>query len=35
MLLMFGKGVRFNWIGKDSLFRWPVAGSYTGWGEFL
>ena len=26
MLLMFGKGVRFNWIGKDSLFRWPVAG---------
>jgi 1-acyl-sn-glycerol-3-phosphate acyltransferase len=26
MLLMFSKGVRFNWIGKDSLFRWPVTG---------
>jgi 1-acyl-sn-glycerol-3-phosphate acyltransferase len=25
MLLMYAKGVRFNWIGKDSLFRWPVA----------
>ena len=26
MLLMFSKGVRFNWVGKDSLFRWPVEG---------
>jgi 1-acyl-sn-glycerol-3-phosphate acyltransferase len=26
MLLMFAKGVRFNWIGKASLFRWPFKG---------
>lgn len=26
MLLMFGSGVRFNWIGKDSLFRGPQGG---------
>jgi 1-acyl-sn-glycerol-3-phosphate acyltransferase len=25
MLLMFGSGVRFNWIGKNSLFRWPLG----------
>jgi len=23
MLLMFAKGVRFNWVAKQSLFRWP------------
>lgn len=28
MLLMFASGVRFNWIGKDSLFRWPLAGVF-------
>jgi 1-acyl-sn-glycerol-3-phosphate acyltransferase len=26
MLLMFGSGVRFNWIAKASLFRWPFGG---------
>ncbi|MFM8320369.1 MAG: lysophospholipid acyltransferase family protein [Chloroflexota bacterium] len=26
MLLMFGSGMRFNWIAKDSLFRGPVGG---------
>lgn len=30
MLLMFGGGVRFNWIGKNSLFRWPL-GSFFRW----
>jgi 1-acyl-sn-glycerol-3-phosphate acyltransferase len=28
MLLMFAKGVRFNWIGKASLFRWPIGGLF-------
>lgn len=28
MLLMFAGGARFNWIGKDSLFRWPVNGLF-------
>lgn len=28
MLLMFASGVRFSWIGKDSLFRWPLAGLF-------
>jgi 1-acyl-sn-glycerol-3-phosphate acyltransferase len=28
MLLMFAGGVRFNWIGKDSLFRWPMEGFF-------
>ena len=28
MLLMFGSGVRFNWIAKASLFRWPVKGFF-------
>ncbi|OGO33955.1 MAG: hypothetical protein A2W35_03805 [Chloroflexi bacterium RBG_16_57_11] len=28
MLLMFAKGLRFNWIGKASLFRWPFGGLF-------
>lgn len=28
MLLMFAKGVRFNWIGKASLFHWPFGGLF-------
>jgi len=28
MLLMFANGVRFNWVGKDSLFRWPLEGLF-------
>ena len=28
MLLMLAGGVRFNWIGKDSLFRWPLGGIF-------
>ena len=32
MLLMFGGGVRFNWIGKSSLFRWPFGGFFRSMG---
>jgi 1-acyl-sn-glycerol-3-phosphate acyltransferase len=32
MLLMFAGGVRFNWIGKDSLFRWPMEGFFRSLG---
>ena len=28
MLLMYGSGIRFNWIGKDSLFRPPFGGFF-------
>jgi len=28
MLLMYATGVRFNWIGKDSLFRPPFGGLF-------
>ena len=26
VLFRFGTGLRANWIGKDSLFRWPLRG---------
>jgi 1-acyl-sn-glycerol-3-phosphate acyltransferase len=26
LLYRFGTGLRANWMGKDSLFRWPVRG---------
>jgi 1-acyl-sn-glycerol-3-phosphate acyltransferase len=32
MLLMYGGGVRFNWIGKESLFRGPMSGFFRGLG---
>jgi 1-acyl-sn-glycerol-3-phosphate acyltransferase len=32
MLLMYAGGVRFNWIGKDSLFRGPWAAFFRGMG---
>jgi 1-acyl-sn-glycerol-3-phosphate acyltransferase len=32
MLLMFGKNVRFNWVGKDSLFKGPMGGLYKSLG---
>lgn len=32
MLLMYAGGVRFNWIGKDSLFRSPLGGFFRGMG---
>jgi 1-acyl-sn-glycerol-3-phosphate acyltransferase len=25
LLLSFGAGIPFNWVGKDSLFRWPLG----------
>ena len=25
LLIMYGAGIRFNWIGKDTLFRWPLG----------
>lgn len=29
ILTMFALGVRFSWVAKHSLFRWPVAGLMT------
>ena len=26
LLLAHGAGIKMNWIGKDSLFRWPMGG---------
>lgn len=26
MMLIFGLGVRVNWLGKHTLFRWPLGG---------
>ncbi len=25
LLLRFGSGIELNWVGKDSLFRWPIG----------
>jgi 1-acyl-sn-glycerol-3-phosphate acyltransferase len=25
LLIMYGAGIRFNWVGKDSLFWWPLG----------
>lgn len=32
LLVMFAIGFKVNWLGKHSMFKWPLAGLFRKWG---